>query len=454
MQSSLQELIIKLRPNIHLHKPSKKKGIFRKMRSSNSRLKKIISYLGPGFITGASDDDPSGIATYAQTGAQFGYTQLWTAPFSFPFMVTVQEMCGRIGMVTGKGLSGVIRAHYSRKILYFIISLLLLSNIINIGANIAAMASSARLFIDLPQLILLSFFTLLSLTLIIFIPYKTYVKYLKYIAFSLLAYVVAVFFVEQDWKEVSMSVLLPQISVKKEYLLNIVAVLGTTISPYLFFWQAGEEVEEEVENHKIRMMGQGIPRINRLDIRKMRIDTLIGMGFSNIVMFFLITIFASTLHVNEIFLVETADQAASALKPFAGDAAFVIFALGIIGTGMLAIPVLAGSASYAVSEAFGWRAGLNQKIKKALGFYAVIIIATVIGVLTSFFPISPFRMLYYTAVLNGMISPILLFFIIKIANNKSIMRSHTNGMFSNVSGSIITIIMGAAAILLVVTMIV
>jgi NRAMP (natural resistance-associated macrophage protein)-like metal ion transporter len=415
------------------------------------KLKKIFSSLGPGFITGASDDDPSGIATYSQTGAQFGYTQLWTAFFSFPFMTVIQEMCGRIGMVTGKGLAGVIKHHYSKPLLYFAISLLLIANTINIGANLGAMAAAGQMLVNIHFLFWLVAITAITLFLEVFVSYRVYARILKYLTFSLFAYIITVFVVKQDWQLVFTSTLVPQISFSREYLLNVVAILGTTISPYLFFWQAGEEVEEAVAHKKLRIMGQGIPRVTNRDIREMRIDTTIGMFFSNLVMFFIIITTASTLHRNGITSIQTADQAALALRPLAGDFAYVLFAAGIIGTGLLAVPVLAGSASYAFSESFGWREGLYRKFAQARGFYAVIAAATLIGLFINFTPIPPFQMLYYTAVLNGICAPILMIYILVIANSKKIMGHHTNSVLSNVLGIIITAIMGIASIALLLT---
>lgn len=410
------------------------------------RIKKLLRKLGPGFITGAADDDPSGIATYAQTGVQFGYTQLWAAPFSFPFMTVIQEMCGRVGMVTGKGLSGVIRQNYPKSILYIAVFLLLLANTINIGANLGAMASSAQLLLGIPFVFWLVGMTIFTLLLEVFVPYPTYAKFLKYLALSLFAYIITVFFVKQDWSSIFTSTIIPSFSWNKEYLLNIVAILGTTISPYLFFWQADEEVEDEIVHHKIRSMGKGIPKINRQDIREMRFDTVAGMFFSNVVMFFIIVTFASTLGGQGLASIETADQAAQALRPFAGDFAFLLFAAGIIGTGLLAVPILAGSASYAIAEAVGWKAGLYRRFTQAHGFYGIITLATLLGLLINFTPIKPFQMLYYTAVLNGICAPPLIILILLIANNKKIMGKHTNSLFSNILGITIAVIMAAAAI--------
>ncbi len=417
------------------------------------KFSKILKTIGPGFISGASDDDPSGIATYSQTGTQFGYRQLWTALFSYPFMVAVQEMCGRIGLVTGNGLAGVIKNNYSKKILYFAVTLLLIANTINIGADLGAMASSAELLLGIPFAILLIFMTLLTLLLEIFISYRTYAKFLKYLTLSLLAYVVVVFIVKQDWKTVAVSTFLPSFSWDENYLLNIVAILGTTISPYIFFWQADEEVEEEIAHHKIKAIGIGSPKIKDGDIKAMRLDTIVGMLFSNLVMYFIIITSASTLGANGAIHIETADQAAQALRPLAGDFAYLLFALGIIGTGLLAVPVLAGSASYALSETLNWKAGLSKKFRDARGFYGIITVATLVGLLVNFTPIKPFQMLYYTAVLNGICAPPLIIIILLIANNKKIMGKYINNRISNTLGIMIAIIMSVAAIGLIYSMI-
>lgn len=412
------------------------------------KIKKFLSILGPGFITGASDDDPSGIATYAQAGALFGYSQLWTALFSLPFMTIVQEMCGRIGMVTGKGIAVIVKENYAKPILYVAVFLLVLANTINIGADLGAMASSAQLLIGIPFIFWLIAITATTLLLEIFVPYPTYARFLKYLTMSLFAYIITAFVIKQDWGSILQSTFIPTIVLSRDYLLNIVAILGTTISPYLFFWQADEEVEEEVEHHRLKAMGKGIPRVGYKDIRKMRLDTIIGMFFSNLVMLFIIITAASTLHLHSITQIQTADQAAQILKPFAGDFAFLLFAAGIIGTGLLAVPILAGSASYAVAETVGWKAGLYLKPKKAHGFYGVIAIATLVGLLVNFSPIEPFQLLYYTAVINGVCAPPLLLLIVLIGNNKSIMGKYTNSFFTNVMGLIITLIMFVSSVVL------
>lgn len=415
------------------------------------KIKKLLKRLGPGFITGASDDDPSGIATYSQTGAVFGISQLWTALFAFPFMSVVQEMCGKIGIVTGKGLAGVIKKHYPKPILYFVVSLLLIANTINIGADLGAMASSAQLIFDIPFIVWLILIVAITLSLQIFVPYTTYAKILKYFALALLTYVVAAFTIQIEWRQAIISTFLPTIKFNKEYLLNIVAILGTTISPYLFFWQASEEVEEEVKKGQLKSMGAGIPKFKKIEFKNLRIDTMFGMLFSNIVMFFIILVTASTLGKHGIQNIETANEAAQALEPLAGPFAGLLFALGIIGTGLLAIPILSGSISYAVSETLGFKEGLYRKLKQAKGFYTIIIGATLIGLLINYLPIPPFRLLYYTAVLNGICAPPLLILIMLISNNKKIMGEYTNKRLSNILGVTITLVMSLSAMLLIAT---
>jgi len=412
-------------------------------------IKKLFKKIGPGFITGASDDDPSGIATYSQTGAIFGYGQLWLALFSLPFMIVIQEMCGRIGLVTGKGLSGVIRTHYSKTVLYFAVLLLLLANTLNIGADLGAMAASAQMIMGLPYLFWLFLITILILVLEVFVTYKSYARILKYLTFSLFAYVITAFVVVQDWGQILISTVLPQIQFSEEYILNIVAVLGTTISPYLFFWQASEEVEEELVEHKIEAMGIGIPIVTQQDIRNMDFDTIVGMLFSQTIMFFIIITTASTLNVHGITNIDTAPQAAEALRPLAGDLAYLLFAAGIIGTGLLAVPILAGSASYAVAETMGWEAGLGKKFRQAHGFYGVIIASTVVGMMLNFFGIDPIKALYFSAAFNGLTAPPLMIIIVMIANNSDIMGPYANKKFNNTLGWMSILAMAFAGIVLI-----
>jgi NRAMP (natural resistance-associated macrophage protein)-like metal ion transporter len=416
------------------------------MKSKNK--KSFWSRLGPGFITGAADDDPSGIATYSQSGAHFGFTQLWTAVFSFPLMFAVQEMCGRIGLVTGDGLSGVIRKFYSKKVLVVAVVLLFIANTINVGADLGAMASTTQLLFGLPFWFWLTVITVGSLLLQIFVPYPTYAKFLKFLTLSLLAYVATAFIVKEDWSRIAWATFVPAFSFNKEYIMNIVAILGTTISPYLFFWQADEEVEEEIVNHKLLGFGFGRPRVSKMDYKNFWIDTSLGMLFSNLMMFFIIVTAASTLHANGVTNVETATQAALALEPIAGQFASLLFMVGIVGVGLLAVPILAGSASYAIAEAFGWKSGLSRKWREAPAFYGIIILSTVAGLFVNFLNIPPFTVLYYTAVINGLVAPFLLVIILLISNNKKIMGKYTNGITSNILGIAATLVMFLAGGLL------
>ncbi len=421
-------------------------------KSAGEKLKNIFSILGPGFVTGAADDDPSGIGTYSQTGAQFGYSQLWLTLFSFPFMVIVQEMCGRIGLVSGKGLSRLIKKHYPAPLLYGLLTLLLVANVINIGADLGAMAESATMLLGFPHWVWLIVITIFSLLLQVLVPYKKYANVLKYLTLSLLAYIVTAFVVKLNWHQVGMATIMPHFSFEKDYLMNVVAILGTTISPYLFFWQASEEVECLVEHHELKDMSVGRPNPAHININDMRLDTVAGMFFSQIVMFFIIVTAAATLNAHHITHVDSATKAAQALKPIAGNFASLLFAVGIIGTGLLAVPVLAGSGGYAIAEARGWPLGLYKKPMQAPGFYSVIIICLLLGFGVNFLGIPPFQLLYYTAIMNGLCAPPLMVLILLLANRKDVMGQHTNHPFSNAVGWFITILMGLAALALLAQM--
>jgi len=413
-------------------------------------LKNLWNKIGPGFITGAADDDPSGVATYSQTGSIFGYSQLWLALFTFPFMIVIQQMCGRIGMVTGKGLAGVIRANYSKPVLYFAVSLLVVANTINIGADLGAMAASAQMLLGLPFLFWLLLMTGFIILLEVFVTYKTYSKILKYLALTLFAYVFTAFIVKLDWRIIVKNTVLPQIQFSKDYLLNIVAILGTTISPYLFFWQASQEVEEAIVDDKIPDIGVGTPAVSRENVADMNWDTIIGMFFSQAIMFFIIITTAATLHAKGITNIETASQAAEALRPVAGNLAYLLFAAGIIGTGLLAVPILAGSSAYAVAETAGLKAGLSKKPGRAPTFYGVIAISTLIGMSISLLGINPIKALYYAAAFNGIAAPALMVLVILIANNKDIMGKFVNKRISNIAGWVIVLVMTIAAILFII----
>jgi NRAMP (natural resistance-associated macrophage protein)-like metal ion transporter len=414
------------------------------------KFQAYIRSLGPGLITGASDDDPAGIGTYSQTGAQFGYTQLWTALFTTPLMTTVQEICARIALQTGTGLAENIRRHYPKPVLYVCVALLFIANTVNLGADLGAMAVSAQMLIGLPFIVWLVALTLLSITLEIFVDYKQYAKILRGLTLALLAYGLVVFIVPQDWGTALRNTLIPTIQFTQDYLLNLVAILGTTISPYLFFWQANEEVEEEIDEGKVtRRQRQGI---SKPALKQMRTDVFTGMIFSNAVMWFIITTTASTLYQHNLHTIDSAPQAAEALKPLAGDFAYGLFAVGIIGTGMLAVPILAGSAAYAVAETFKLREGLYLKLRQAPGFYGIIAVAIVVGATLNVLGINPMQALYYSAVVNGIIAPPLLVMIMLISSNRKIMKDKVNHRFSNLLGWLTTVIMTLAAVALLVSL--
>jgi NRAMP (natural resistance-associated macrophage protein)-like metal ion transporter len=390
--------------------------------------------LGPGLITGAADDDPSGIATYSQMGAQTGFSLIWLSLFSFPLMAVIQEMCARIGLATGVGLAANIRKYYSKKILYLCAGLLLFANVFNIGADLGAMAKGTELIFPFFNFFFLIFlFVFLSLVLQIFISYKKYAKYLKYLSFILFAYVISAFCVKINWIEVLRFTVIPSFHFSKEMIILLCAALGTTISPYLFFWQSSQEVEEEISHGEKTILSRR-DGINLEEIKNMRIDVWSGMFVSNLIMFFIIAACAATLFKNGITNIGTAGEAALALRPFAGNFAFALFALGILGAGLLAIPVLAGSASYAISESFGWKTGLYLKLKQATAFYGVVIFAMFIGLLLNFIGLNPIKMLIYAAVLNGVISPLMIFFIVHLSGSVEVMGNFKTKKIGNLFG--------------------
>jgi NRAMP (natural resistance-associated macrophage protein)-like metal ion transporter len=413
-------------------------------------FKKFFRIFGPGVITGASDDDPSGIATYSQTGAQFGYGQLWAAVFMLPFQTAIQEASARIGAVTGQGIAAVIRKHYSQKVLYAVVFLVLIANIINIGADIGAMAEAAHLILPVNFVILTLLFTVVTLVLEIFISYKKYSRILMWLCLTLISYPLTVFIVTQPWWTLLKATFIPHIEFSFQFLFIITGVLGTTISPYLFFWQASQEVEEEHSKHLIKR--NDVPHINKRFMRNLRIDNFVGMLFSEIGAWSIIVVSATVLHAHGITDIKTAADAAKALEPLvqtfphAGYIAKFIFAIGIIGLGLLSVPVLAGSAAYAISEAFDWKSGLNFKLKKAHGFYGVITIATLIGFCINFIGINPFKALIYAAVINGIVAVPLIFIIGLIAKNEKIMGNHKSGWLSTIFVWLTFFGMAAAAV--------
>jgi NRAMP (natural resistance-associated macrophage protein)-like metal ion transporter len=415
------------------------------------KLKNFFSKLGPGIITGASDDDPSGIATYSIVGAQAGYSLLWTSLLTFPLMAAIQEMCARIGLVTAKGLAGVMRAHYPKLFLFPIILLAVIASTINIGADIGGMAASAKLVVPIPTPILAIFFSFFIIFFLVNYSYKIIARIFKWLTFALFFYILSALVTNQDWLAIFYHTFIPQIKFDARFVSLIVALFGTTISPYLFFWQASEEVEEKLESGKV-IESRRIQIVTKHELKGLREDVILGMLLSNVVMFFIIATTASTLFKGGFHEIATANQAAEALRPIAGNFAFLLFALGIVGTGLLAIPVLAGGAAYAISEVFGWQEGLSKKFHEARSFYLVIILSTLIGFLISISGFNPFRLLFYTAILYGVIAPILIAVILHIANRKDILGAKKNGLVSNILGFLTLIIMTSAAVLLFVTL--
>ncbi|MEP6941366.1 MAG: divalent metal cation transporter [Betaproteobacteria bacterium] len=380
--------------------------------------------LGPGLITGAADDDPSGIATYSQAGAQFGLLTLWTVVFTYPLMVGIQMVSARIGRVTGHGLASNIRRHFPRPVVYCVVGLLVIANTINIAADIAAMGDALRLLIGGPSHLYAVVFGVVSLLLQVFLTYQRYVRYLKWLTLALLAYVVMVLTVNIPWHDILAHAVVPHFALTKEYLTVVVAVFGTTISPYLFFWQASQEVEEinaDPNAYALTKSGEGAQK----HLRRIKIDTYIGMGFSNLVAFCIILATAGTLHVAGVTNIETSAQAAEALRPIAGDAAFLVFSLGIIGTGLIAVPVLAGSAAYAVTETFQWKRGLDLKLLEAREFYAIIALATLGGIALDFSPINPIKALFWSAVINGVIAVPIMMVMMLLADDAKVMGRFT-----------------------------
>ena len=412
-------------------------------KNNPSKIKRFLKILGPGLITGASDDDPSGIATYSQAGAKFGLATLWTALITFPLMAAIQEMCARIGIVTSQGLTTNIRNNYPKSILYLMILFTFPAVILNIGADIAGMGAVGNLiFPSIPSYFFTIAFTGILIILIIYLPYKKISAILKYLCVFLLLYLVVPFLAEQDWGEIGRHTFIPSIKFNKDFISILVAILGTTISPYLFFWQATMEVED-IKHKKRRLI------VDKRMIHKMDMDVDFGMFFSNLVMYFIILTTGTVLFKGGITEINSVEQAAKALEPLAGKLSYLLFALGIIGTGLLAIPVLTGCLSYMLSETFNWNGGLDKKYYEAKPFYWVIIISLLIGLAINYIGISPVQALLYTAILYGVTSPVLIAVILHISNNKKVMGKFTNGKLSNIFGAIALLLMTASAALLV-----
>jgi len=420
------------------------------MKKTFIKIKKLFKVFGPGVVTGAADDDPSGIATYTQTGAKFGYGQLWTVIAMLPLMVAVQEACARIGAVTGHGLSTVIKTNYSKKVLYAAVLLVVVANTINIGADIGALAAAAQLLVPVNFTILTLGFTALILVLEIFTSYRVYSRILIWLALTLLAYPLTLFIIDKPWQTIIAATFLPHVELNFEFFFIITGVLGTTISPYMFFWQASQEVEEEKELHLTSRYGK--PKIGAQFIKNLRLDNLTGMIFSEFATWSIIVVAATVLNQNGITNVTSAAEAAKALEPlvqtfpYSGFLSKLIFAIGIMGLGLLSIPILSGSAAYAISEAVNMKEGLNLKLEKAHGFYGVITIATLIGLMINFIGIDPIKALVFTAVFNGVAAVPLIFLIARIARNKKIMGEYRSGWLSNTTVWITFIVMLASAV--------
>lgn len=413
-----------------------------------TRFRKYWEKVGPGIVTGAADDDPSGIATFSQTGAQYGLTFLWTALFTFPFMAVIQEMCGRIGIVVNRGLAGTIRKYCPPSVLYLTTLCLIIANTFNIGADISAIGEATQLlFPEFSVASIVIFFTVFTLLLQILIPYQQYARYLKYLSFVLIVYILAGIMIDVDWKLALQATVFPKFDITKDSILLLCALLGTSISPYLFFWQTSQEVEEKLVRKVEAKTSheQKSKEIHKEVIHTMRFDIWSGMFFSNLTMFFIIAVCGTILFSNGISDIQTAGEAAQALLPFAGKATYLLFTLGILGTGLLAVPILAGSSAYAIAETFRFREGLYNKYHEAKAFYMVIVISLVLGLLMTFIGIKPMKALIYAAIVNGIIAPILLTVIVYLADSEKVMGVWKNTKMQSISGWFITGVMTIAS---------
>jgi len=417
-------------------------------------ISQILRALGPGVITGAADDDPSGIATYSQAGAKFGLGMLWMTLFLLPTMIVIQEMCARIGLLSGNGLAALIKKKYSAKVVYPISSLLIIANTINIGADLGAMSASIKIiFPEVPLLVTAVLFSALIIVAEIFIPYDKYVKVLKYLVLSLFAYVITAIIVGGNINKIFFTII-PSITFSSDYAVMFVAVIGTTISPHLLFWQSSEEAEEDVTKHRIKEIGEGKPKVSPREIMLMKEDIGIGMFFSQFIMWSIIITTAGSLHFAGITDIQTADQAASSLEPLvasfpnSGQIAKLIFAFGIIGTGLLAIPVLSASSAFALSDSFGWKEGLEKKFSQAKSFYSVIVASTLIGVWIAFSQINPIHALILAAVINAVVTVPVLFIVMRLANDKKVLEEKINTRFSNIIGWFTFVLMTISVIVM------
>lgn len=417
--------------------------------TESNPVKRFLKLLGPGLITGAADDDPSGIATYSIAGASFGFATLWTALITLPLMSVVQFLCAKIGMVSGMGLAGVLRTFYSRWLLYPAVLSLVVANTINAGTDIGAIAAALNLLVPIPISLMIVPIALLVVAVQFWGSYRLIARVFKWLTLALFAYIGAAFLARPDWGEVLKATVNPHLNLDGTYLMTLVAILGTTISPYLFFWQASEEVEEEISlGRKTLEERQGA---TFAELRNATLDTDVGMFICNLVFYFVIVAAAATLHSGGVTNIQSATDAAKALEPLAGSGAKYLFAIGVIGVGFLAVPVLTGSAAYAVAETFGWECQLDDKPREAKHFYTVIAASTLVGMLINFAGINPMSALFWTAVINGLVSPPLLVIIMLVSNNKKIMGDKVNGVGTNIVGWTAALIMFAAAIGMLVT---
>jgi NRAMP (natural resistance-associated macrophage protein)-like metal ion transporter len=421
-----------------------------KYKIALSHNQSLWEKLGPGLITGAADDDPSGIATYSQAGAAFGYGTLWMTFFTFPLMVGIQIVSARIGRVTGDGLAANIRKHYPPWLLYGLVGLLLIANTINIAADVGAMGAALKLLIGGPAHWYAIAFGMVSLVLQVFVPFPRYAPILKALTLALFAYVGTVLVVKVPWGEVLYGTIIPSVSFKADYVVAVVAVFGTTISPYLFFWQASQEVEQQ-RAAKAEEPLKEAPEQARSNLQRIKIDTYVGMGFSNLVAFFIMLTAAVTLHQHGVTDIQTSAQAAEALRPLAGEFAFLLFSSGIVGTGLLAVPILAGSAAYAVAEAFRWRIGLGRQLLKARGFYMILSIATLLGVALNFTPIDPIKALFWSAVINGISAVPIMAVIMLMAVRPDVMGQFVIERRLKVLGWLATTVMALAVLAMMAT---
>jgi NRAMP (natural resistance-associated macrophage protein)-like metal ion transporter len=405
---------------------------------------KLLEVLGPGLITGASDDDPSGIATYSQVGAQFGYGLAWVMLFSWPLMCAIQEISARIGRVTGRGIAGNLKRHYPLGVVYSVVGLLVLANVINLGADLGAMGAALKLLIGGPALLYVALFGLLTVLLEVFSRYSRYVSILKWLTLSLFAYVGVAFVVDIPWTTVGYNLIVPRVTSDAAYITAIVALLGTTISPYLFFWQAEEEVEEVKERPDAKPLSRAPEQANA-EFKRIRLDTYVGMALSNAVALFIILTTAATLNAHGVTDIQTSSQAAEALRPIAGPFAFAVFAIGIIGTGMLALPVLAGSSAYALGETFGWHVGLARKYNRAKAFYGAIALATFVGVGLNFSSIDPIKALFWSAVINGVVAVPVMVMMMHLSSHRPAMGDFKLPIVLQIVGWFATVVMAAAA---------